>query len=209
MSFAHHRLSLTALAVCFAVAPLVSHAAESAEDAAERKAAGAIFTAYNKMLESKFSVDVHTTDDKGNKMQAFAEYDGLTRIHVKTDRMEIVSTPEGTWVKAGGEGWAQPPSDMAAMVRQFVPKSAKELQASSTNVKDEGPTTWNGQPAHAYSYDVDTQVMAVNVKSHNKVIIADGLLVRSESEGEAQGIKSTSVQDIKYDKNLKVTMPVS
>jgi|GEM_PF-1004361 hypothetical protein len=208
MPFASRRLSLAVLVTLSAATPLLSGAAEDAQDAAERKAAGAVFTAYNKMLSSKFAVDVHTTDDKGNKSQALAEYEGLSRIHVKTDQMEVVSTPEGTWVHAGEQGWQQPPADMAAMVKQFVPKSAAELQASSKNVKDEGVTSWNGQPAHAYSYDVDTQVMGADVKSHNKVIInAAGQLVRSESDGEAMGMKSHSVQDIRYDENLKVVPP--
>jgi hypothetical protein len=200
-------LSFAILAACFAVAPPLLHA-EDAQDAAERKAAGAVFTAYNKMLESKFAVDVHTTDDKGNKSQALAEYESLSRIHVKTDRMEVVTTPEGTWVKADEAGWQQPPSEMAAMVKQFVPKSAAELQASSKNIKDEGATTWQGKPAHAYSYDTELQVMGADVKSHNKVIINEaGQLVRSESDGEAMGNKSHSVQDIRYDDKIKVAPP--
>jgi len=94
------------------------------------------------------------------------------------------------------------------MVKQFVPKSAAELQASSKNIKDEGATTFEGQPAHLYSYDTELQVMGADVKSHNKVIINQaGQLVRSESDGEAMGIKSHSVQDIRYDDKIKVAPP--
>lgn len=200
-------LSSVVLACCLAAVPLLSHA-ESAEDAAERKAAGAVFTAYNKMLASKFAVDVNTTDDKGNKSHAFAEYEGLDRIHVKTDAMEIISTPEGTWIRAEQAGWARPPSEMAGMVKQFVPKSAAELQASSHNIKDEGPVTWNGKPAHKYSYDTDIDVMGANVKAHNVVIIdKDGFLVHSVSDGEALGTKSHSVQDVRYGDDIKVGPP--
>lgn len=174
---------------------------------AERKAAEAVFAAYAKMLEAPFAVDIVSTDDQGAQSKALAEYEGLSRIHVKTDRMEIISTPEGTWVHAGTEGWTQPPSEIVGMVRQFVPKSVAELRASTSNVKDDGPTTWDGQAVHAYSYDVDTQVMGATVKAHNKVLINDaGQMVRSESDAEALGRKSHTVQAIRYG-SIKVPAP--
>lgn len=195
------------LAACLALVPLLS-AAEDAQDAAERKVAGIVFTAYNRMLESKFALDIDSTDDQGNQAHASAEYESLARYHVKTDRMEIVTMPEGTWVRAGEAGWSTPPADLAAMVRQFVPKSAGELQASSHNLKDEGPTTWQGKPAHAYSYDTRLTVMGAEVVAHNKVVIdGDGRLVRSESDGESLGRKSHSVQDIRYDDTLRIEPP--
>lgn len=193
-------------AACLASAPLRSTAADDAQ--AERKAADAIFAAYAKMLDSRFAIDIRSTDDKGHPTQALAEYETLSRFHVKTDRFELVSTPEGTWVKADQAGWTRSPVEMAAMVKQFVPKSAAELQASSSHMKDEGATTWNGQPAHAYSYDTDLKVAGTEVKAHNKVLINPaGLLVRSESEGEAMGVKSHSVQDVRYDDSIKVMPP--
>lgn len=208
MSVAFRRCSFLLMVACATALPVLSIAAEDAGAAAERKAAGAVFTAYNKMLESHFAVDVSSTDDQGAQSKATAEYESLSRIHVKTDRVEIIATPEGTWVHADEQGWQQPPSEMAGMVKQFVPKSAAELQASTKNVKDEGPTTWEGKPAHLYSYDVDTMVMGANVKSHNKVTIdGAGRLVRSESDGEALGRKSHSVQLIRYDDTIRVMPP--
>lgn len=208
MPFAHRRSSFVFAAACLVLLPLSSIAADGAQDEAERKVAAAVFGAYNKMLEAKFAVDIQSTDDKGNQAKALAEYESLSRFHVKTDRLEIVSLPEGSWVKADQAGWTRSPAEMAAMVKQFVPKSAAELQASSSNLKDEGPTTWNGQAAHAYSYDTRMQVMGADVKAHNKVVIDQGgRLVRSESDGESMGIRSHSVQQIRYDDAIKVAPP--
>lgn len=191
----------------FAATSEQTTATEHQAGEAERKAADAVFAAYAKMLEAPFAIDIVSTDDQGTQSKALAEYEGLSRIHVKTDRMEIISTPEGTWVHAGAEGWTQPPSEIAGMVRQFVPKSVAELRASTSNVKDDGPTTWEGQPAHAYSYDVDTQVMGAAVKAHNKVLINDaGQMVRSESDAEALGRKAHTVQTIRYG-TIKVPAP--
>lgn len=196
-------------AACLAAVPLVSAAAaEDTQDAAERRIAGVVFTAYNKMLESKFAVDIASKDDQGNQAKALAEYESLSRFHVKTDRLEIVTMSEGTWVKAEEGGWTRSPAEMAAMVKQFVPKSAAELQMSSSNLKDEGPTTWQGKPAHAYSYDTRLQVMGADVKAHNKVVIdASGRIVRSESEGESLGHTSHSTQDIRYDDAIRIAPP--
>ena len=90
-----HRRPSFALAACLALVPLFAVAADDPQTEAERKVAGAVFTAYNKMLESRFAVDVQSTDDKGNQAKALAEYEGVSRFHVKTDRLEIVATPEG------------------------------------------------------------------------------------------------------------------
>ena len=205
-----HLLAATALLLLGTLTASSFAAAADPADEAEHKAASAVFTAYNKMLASHFAIDITSTDDKGVKSKAFAEYEGLSRIRMKTPQMEVITTPEGTWVRAGEEGWSRPPVDMAGMVKQFVPKSAAELQASSSNVKDEGPTTWQGKPAHAYSYDVDLQVMGANVHSHNNVIIdANGLMVRSESDGAALGRKSHTVQEIRYGDDIKVVAPKS
>lgn len=205
-----HLRAATAALLLGTVAASSFAVAEDQAVAAEHKAATAVFNAYNKMLGSHFAVDITSTDDKGVKSKAFAEYEGLSRIHMKTDLMEVITTPEGTWVRAGEEGWTRPPVDMAGMVKQFVPKSAAELQASSSNIKDEGPTTWQGKPAHAYSYDVDLQVMGANVHSHNKVIInAAGQMVRSESDGAALGRTSHTIQDIRYGDDIKVVAPTS
>lgn len=202
------RAATMALLLGVAVAPCPALAQDAAASAAEKKAAAAVFTAYNKMLASHFAIDITSTDDKGIISKAFAEYEGLSRIHMKTGEMEVITTPEGTWVRADGENWTRPPVDMAGMVKQFVPKSAAELQASSSNIKDEGPTTWHGKPAHAYSYDVDLQVMGAKVHSHNKVTIdAAGWMVRSEADGTALGRKSHTVQDIRYGDDIKVAVP--
>ena len=203
----HPGLATAALLLGALAAPSESFAAPAPPTAAEANASDVIFAAYDKMLGSHFAVDIDSTDDKGAKSKVYAEYEGLSRIRVKTDDMEVISTPEGTWVRAGDAGWSQPPADMAGLAKQFVPKPAAELKASASHVKDDGPTTWQGQPAHAYSYDIDTDVMGTPVHSHNTVIIAKGLMVHSESDGAAMGRTSHTVQDIRYGDDIKVVAP--
>lgn len=166
----------------------------------------AIFAAYQKMMQAKFAVDM-TTVSGDHTTQAHSEYDTVDRIHLKTDRMEMIVLPEGTWMRHGGE-WTKPPIDMSGMVKQFVPRSIDEMRASIKSASDEGMTAWHGKPAHAYVYDVDTTVMGIHVTSKNKILVnAAGQIVHAESDGEAMGRKSRTSQDIRYDNSIRVVAP--
>lgn len=165
-----------------------------------------VFKAYQKLMASRFAVDISTTGDSGT-MKSHGEYDTVDRIHFRNDKMEMIVVPEGTWMKTG-QDWMQPPMDMSGMVKQFVPKSIEDLRGMTKNAADLGATTRNGQGVHAYSYDVDTTVMGIHVTSTNRIFLnAAGQIVHAESDGEAMGRKSHTAQDIRYDDSIRVTPP--
>ena len=165
-----------------------------------------VFKAYQKLMASRFAVDISTTGDSGT-MKSHGEYDTVDRIHFRNDKMEMIVVPEGTWMKTG-QDWMQPPMDMSGMVKQFVPKSIEDLRGMTKNAADLGATTRNGQGVHAYSYDVDTTVMGIHVTSTNRIFLnAAGQIVHAESDGEAMGRKSHTTQDIRYDDAIRVNAP--
>lgn len=165
-----------------------------------------VFKAYQKMMGSKFTVDI-TTVSGSDTMKSHGEYDTVERIHFRNDKIDMIVLPEGTWMRTGKE-WMKPPVDMSGMVKQFVPKSIDEMKAVTKSATDDGMTTWNGQPAHAYSYSVDTTMMGIHVTSTNKIFVnAAGQIVHVESDGEAMGRKSRTTQDVKYDDSIKVNAP--
>lgn len=181
----------------FALVSAAAHAADARDD---------VFKAYQKLMASRFAVDIDTTGESGT-MKSHGEYDTVDRIHFKNDKMEMIVLPEGTWMKTGKD-WMQPPMDMSGMVKQFVPKSIDDLRAMTKNAADQGAATWNGQSVHAYSYDVDTTVMGIHVTSTNKIFLnGAGQIVHAESNGEAMGRKSHTTQDIRYDDNIRVNPP--
>jgi hypothetical protein len=188
------------LAVAFSGFVFVSfavHAADARDD---------VFKAYQKLMASRFAVDINTTGDSG-AMQSHGDYDTVERIHFRNDKMEMIVVPEGTWMKTGKD-WTQPPMDLGGMVKQFVPKSIEDLRASTKNAADLGAATWNGQSVHAYSYDVDTTIMGIHVTSTNKIFVnAGGQIVHAESDGQAMGRKSHTTQDIRYDDSIRVNAP--
>ena len=174
--------------------------------AADTDAREQVFAAYQKMMQSRFAVDIASVSG-GDTIKSHGDYDTVERIHFKNDKMEMIVLPEGTWMKTGSD-WMKPPMDMSGMVKQFIPKSIEDLRGMTKNAADQGATTWNGQSVHAYSYDVDTTVMGIHVTSTNKIFLnSDGQIVHAESDGQAMGKKSHTTQDIRYDDSIRVNPP--
>jgi hypothetical protein len=197
MRIAASRLAPALWLASLVLAPGASRAADARED---------VFNAYQKMMGSRFAVDI-TTASNGEAMKSHGEYDTVERIHFTNDRMEMIILPEGSWMRVGGN-WTKPPIDLGGMVRQFVPTTIDQVRAGTKNAIDAGATTWNGQPVHAYTYDVDTTIMGMHVMSTNRILVsAAGRIVHAESDGEAMGRKSHTTQDIRYDDAIRVNAP--
>lgn len=192
-----NRLPLGAALLGFALTSSVAFAADARDD---------VLKAYQKLMAAKFTVDI-TTVSGSDTMKSHGEYDTVDRIHFKNDKVEMIVLPEGTWMRTGKD-WTQPPVDMGGMVKQFIPRSIEEMRAATKSATDDGMTTWNGQSLHAYSYDIDTTMMGIHVTSTNKIFInASGQIVHVESNGEAVGRKSHTLQDVHYDDSIKVVAP--
>lgn len=166
-----------------------------------------LLDAFQKTMDSRFAVDARSTGD-GEATTMHGEYDTIKRIHMTTDDVEIIVVPEGTWMRSGGGDWTQPPIDMSAMVNRLMPQTIAEMRDGISNVKDEGATTWQGQPARIVSFDQKTKIMMFTVESSNRVWIdAQGRIIHSEAESTTMGKKSKTVQDIRYDDSIRVTAP--
>ena len=171
-------------------------------------ASSALFDAYAKMINSRCVAETVATDAKGRESRSQVEFDTINRIRVSTDQASFIVLPEGTWMRTGDGEWTKPPIDMSAMFKRLVPSTLEEIRAGTRNIRDEGMQTVDGQNLRAVSYDVNTQVMGIDVSSHNTVFIdASGRIVRSVSDGEAMGHKTHSVQTIRYDDSIRISAP--
>jgi len=192
-----HRLSRAVSLTGLLLATITAAAADARDD---------IFRAYQKMMSSRFTVDM-TTVSGGDASKAHGDYETVERIHLKREGMEIIVVPEGTWMRSGSD-WIQSPIDMSGMVKEIIPKSIDEMRAAIQNATDAGMTTWDGQPVHSYTYDVDTAIMGIHATSKYKIFVgAVGQIVHVESDGEAMGRISLTKQDIRYDDSIRVTAP--
>lgn len=166
----------------------------------------AVIAAYHKMENGHFRTEATITDDKGAVTNSKAEFETMERVHVVSSRSEIIMVPEGTWMRTG-EKWIKPPIDMSAMVKSFRPMG-EDILRSAKNVTDNGVTAWQGQPAHSYTYDTDTTVMGIHATAHTVVYLsAAGSVLGSESDSEAMGRKSHTVQKVVYDESVRVHAP--
>lgn len=165
-----------------------------------------ISAAYKKMVSARCRAETTLTDEKGKVTHSTTEFDTIERIHAKSERGEFIVLPEGMWMKMGGD-WSKPPVDMSGMVKKFLPLG-EEVLRSSKNVSDDGTTTWQGKPAHAFSYDTDTTVMNIHVTGHSKLYLdPGGDVIGSETDSTAMGHRTHTVQSISYDKSIRVSAP--
>jgi hypothetical protein len=162
---------------------------------------------FQKLMHARSHSETTVTDEKGQVTRSRTDFDTYDRIHATTDHAEFVVLPEGTWMKTGG-GWTKPPVDMSSMVRHFLPVS-DEVVRSARNVSDDGMTTWQGQPAHAYTYDIDTMIMGIHATGHSKTYLdATGQIIGSEIDSVAMKKKTHTVQMITYDDSIRVKAPM-
>lgn len=175
---------------------------------ADAGAEQALFAAYESMLGSRCATETVSRDGKGKETRTLTEFDTLDRIRVTSDQISFVILPEGTWMRAGGGDWSQPPIDMSAMFKGLMPMTLKDVRAGTRNIRDEGMRTSNGVSLRAISYDVSTQFMGITVNSQVTAYLDEaGRIVRSESVGEAMGQKTQVVQTIRYDDSIRISPP--
>ena len=175
---------------------------------ADGSARDTLFNAYQKMLNARYVADTVSSDAKGRETTSKVEFDTIKRFRATSPQASFIVLPEGTWMRSGNGEWTQPPIDMSAMVKRLVPAALDDVRAGTSNIKDEGTKSIDGQETRVISYDVNTKIMNFNVSSHNTVYIdASGHIVRSESDSTAMGHTSHSVQTIRYDDSVKITAP--
>ncbi|MCL2872763.1 MAG: hypothetical protein FWF41_07300 [Betaproteobacteria bacterium] len=168
-----------------------------------------VSAAMKKMENARYRAEMTITDEKGSVIKSVVEHDGPDRSHMKMDTHEMIMLPDARWMRAGNGKWMKSPSDpnrpnmknSEASMRDKMLRNAKE-------VRDEGMTTFNGQAVRAYHADFDMDMGGLHVISHGRFYLnAAGQLVGSESDGEALGKKSHTVQKITYDNSIRVQAP--
>jgi hypothetical protein len=160
------------------------------------------------MMNARYAADSLSTDAKGRETRSKVEFDSINRFRATTDQTSFIVTPEGTWMRNGNSDWIKPPVDMSAMFKRLLPATIEDIQSGTSNVSDEGSRTIDGVSTRVISYDVNTKIMGFSVSSHNTVFIDEsGHVVRSESDSEAMGNKSHTVQTIRYDDSIRISAP--
>ncbi len=176
--------------------------------AAEGSARDVLFAAYQKMIDSRYVAESVSTDEKGRKTNSKVEFDTISRFRATTNNTAFVVLPEGTWMRSGKGDWMQPAIDMSGMFKRLIPSTLDEIRSGTSNIKDEGAETIDGNSVRAISYDVATRIMGISVASHTTVFIdGSGRVVRSISDGTAMGHTTHTVQNVRYDDSIRISAP--
>ena len=121
---------------------------------------------------------------------------------------EMVFMGDKGWMKVGDK-WQASPISGGEMMKQIM-QSVDEFAPHISNVQYVGEESLDGKPAHVYTYRMELGADMGNVKSDAKVWIdsASGRVIKSASTGDVGGAKSTTVQTIEYDANIKIESPI-
>lgn len=196
---------MTLLVRC--AAPLLLLLTLASATPARADARDAVLAAHRASMDARVRVEM-TSSTGGRQARTTVLYDTSQRVHMKSEQMEIILLPEGAWMRNGNGGWMKPPFDVGGIVRQLVPETVEQMQKGISNVVDEGRTTFEGTPVHAYRFDVAMTVMGIAVSSHSRILVAaDGRIAQSVSDGEALGKKTHSEQIYHYDDAIRVVAP--
>ena len=152
------------------------------------------------------NVGVSTLD--GKNMKTSVDVIMPDHFHVLSDRSEIIVIPEGSWMKNNG-AWQKLPMDMSRMIGQFTPAAMAEAEKNMSDAKFLGEDSINGEKAKTYSYTTSVSMMGIKSTSNAKIWVSDtsGRVIHMESDGQAMGKNSHSVQDITYDNSIAITPP--
>jgi hypothetical protein len=142
------------------------------------------------------------------KMSQSVEVQLPDRFHVKSEQMEAIIVPGGSYMRPGGQ-WMRSPVDMSQMIQQYTEEGRKQGQDSITNVQDLGAESVDGKAAHVYSYDASGQAMGVKSTAHVKIWVdgADQRILQMVVDGEAMGHKSKTTQHYEYDPTIAIVAP--
>ncbi len=124
---------------------------------------------------------------------------------------EMIFIGEKGWMKMGEE-WIDSPINGSAIMSQIGALNDEMIEAMH-DFSEVGNETINGVETRVFTYKVELggegdAAMAVKSSVKLYVDVARGLPIQQEIEGEAMGVKSTSVQTIEYDSSIQIEAPV-
>jgi hypothetical protein len=177
-----------------------------------------ISKAMHAQLDAKsYRANINTSGANATTSTMLIEYAAPDRYHLSTQAqtggrqfsMEYIIIGKDTYMKMNNGAWTKSPVDMSAMISAFRdPKVLDEL-TKDADVKFVGADTLGGAPMLVYEYTVNN-FAGMKFKSDAKtwVAVADGLPRKTESAGEASGIKSKSVITFSdYNADIKIEPP--
>jgi outer membrane lipoprotein-sorting protein len=149
-----------------------------------------------------------TTTGGAKPVETTAEVILPDRFHVSINNQEFIIIGKTTYMQQGGK-WGVFPMDVGSIVTGLIGTLTADQENDISNVKVVGPDTLNGIPTTVYLYDSSATISGITAKSTVKMWVdnAKNLPIQQQVDGEANGVKSTTMQTITYDPSIKIEDP--
>lgn len=128
-------------------------------------------------------------------------------IHMKSDVMEMVMTPNGVWMGQGGKLQKSPPQmqeQVQSMIKQGMNIGVESVEAAECL----GSADFEDGTYDHYKYVSNTAFMGIATTVKVDVYLnSDQRPVWMVIDGEAMGTKSVTTQHIVYDNSISIADP--
>jgi hypothetical protein len=119
-----------------------------------------LIAASEKMKAARYRMEMTNTNGKTLTSKTVVEFDGPDRYHLWIDKgAEEISVPGASWIRlfgSSGQWTKSKPTGTGEKFRCLMPNLLcdPQIRSSTTHLRDEGMTTFNGQKVHAYSAEI-------------------------------------------------------
>lgn len=148
-----------------------------------------------------------TTTANGTTTKAEGEVIFPGSFHMKAQGMEMLMVDKKAWMNMGGT-WQEMPADAAKMMSSMIENGISKGIAGVKDVQCLGSEDYEGSSYEAYSFATSGEMMGIQSTANVKLYATDdGVPAWLVLDGEAMGIKSTTVQKITMDPSITISPP--
>lgn len=125
------------------------------------------------------------------------------RFHMKSDEVEFITIPGGTWINAGGR-WMKVPVDMSKQIQGYQFDKMDDTLDAIKDVQSLGNETVNGCDSQLYSYEATSNFAGRSSNDALELAVceATGKPIRLRSTPKGRGDPVTISYDFDADINI-------
>lgn len=160
--------------------------------------------AFRKVMADKSYNAVITSEAKRRTTVIHMVVELPDRFHMKTEGMEVIILPDGTWMNAGGQ-WMRAPVNMSQMIAGYTGEAIEKGVDSIGKVEYVGEEDVQGCASKNYRYSQSGEFMGMKSSGEALVSIcqSNGKPVRIVSKEQGKSDTVTIVYDWETPVNIR------
>lgn len=156
--------------------------------AAHADARAEVLAAYQAAMASSSYRMVIEINNKRGPIRSQMDVQLPNRFHMKTDEVEFIVVPEGTWINAGGR-WMGVPVDMSKQMQGFRIEDIEQAATNIPTVEKAGSEDIDGCSSTLYRYAATSNVAGRKSDDDYELAVCDatGKPVRLRTTPKSKG----------------------